>query len=268
MLCLDVDEKDYSFLIAAANFKPDISLFYRPELYPEYYLRMIGGRRVAFLSEPVAELRGAQRIESAETELRLAVYRGMNWGSFDRIYYYDRSKAAMIDSLGWPITGYRPLPIDTLSFKPGRATRLIDVCFIGKATPHRILQMDFLRNIGVRFVWIAHGVSGTNLASLFRRSKVVLNIHADGLVALEPRVWLAVACGCVVLSEKLPPAERTLLDHVIEYEGSLNETHIKAALRKYDNTDLKKNTIDPTSLSCRTFLRQQLSSAVNPSESY
>ncbi len=267
VLCLDVDEKDYSFLIAAANFKPDIALFYRPELYPERYLKMIGGSRVAFLSEPVPELKNGQRFESAETQLRLAVYSRMNWDSFDRVYYYDKSKEAMIGSLGWPITGYRPLPVDTMSFKPGRMARSFDVCFIGKATPHRIQQLDFLRSLGVRFVWIAHGVSGADLASVFRRSKVVLNVHADGLTALEPRVWLAASCGCVVLSERLPPAERMLLDHVIEYDGSLNEQHIFAAIRKYDDTARKKSSIDRDFLSCRTFLREQLQRSWSHSES-
>jgi hypothetical protein len=39
VLCLDVNETDYSFLLNLYDFRPDITLFYRPELYPEAFCR-------------------------------------------------------------------------------------------------------------------------------------------------------------------------------------------------------------------------------------
>lgn len=259
ILCLDVDERDYSFLLAAYNFRPDVTVFYRPELYPSYLVDMIGGLRIAFLSEPVPELRDGHQLESAESLLRLAVYQKMSWSSYDRIYYYDKSKASMIEKLGWRVTGYKPLPIDTSSFRSLRSVRPIDICFVGKATPYRTAQLEFLRALNLRFVWIAHGVSGSALASLFRRSKVVLNVHADGLPALEPRLWLAAACGCVVLTEKIPEAGDELSSSLVQFDGSLTLDHVEEAMNRFDVVQsFKPLSLD--GLSFRSFIKSELAS--------
>lgn len=230
VLCLDVDEWDYSFLTQMINFRPDLTLFYRPELYPERYLRSIRGRRIAFLSEP---LPASSAQDSEETQLRERVYARMVWSAYHEAYYYDPSKQTAVDERRWPITGYRPLPIDTSVFRPSARTRPIDICFIGKPTPHRVAALDFLRSTDLNFVWIAHGVSGSALASVLRRSKVVLNIHADAQPALEPRVYLAAACGCAVLSEALGSPATTMADQILEFEGPLDYRRATEALRVF-----------------------------------
>jgi hypothetical protein len=230
ILCLDVDEWDYSFLTQMINFRPDLTLFYRPELYPERYLRSIRGRRVAFLSEP---LPASSAHDSEETQLRERVYARMAWSAYHEAYYYDSSKQSAVDTRRWPITGYRPLPIDTSVFKPSARSRPIDLCFIGKPTPHRVAALDFLRSTDLNFVWIAHGVSGSSLASVFRRSKVVLNIHADAHPALEPRVYLAAACGCAVLSEALGSPAAILADQIREFDGHLDYRLATEALQLF-----------------------------------
>ena len=53
---VDVDEGDYRFLIHLINFRPQITLFYRPELYPKRYIEQISGMKVGFLSEPIPQL--------------------------------------------------------------------------------------------------------------------------------------------------------------------------------------------------------------------
>jgi hypothetical protein len=217
--CLDVSEADYSWLMALGNWHPDVTLFYRPELYPERFLRHIGGLRIAFLTEPLPILSGKKLKTTDESALRLAVYKRMAWDAYHRRLYYDRGRADTADFLGWPIDDFRPMPIDTASFRPPShgTARPIDLCFVGKATPYRIARLEPLRRASaMEFVWVAHGLYGAELARLFRRSKVVLNVHADGVAAQEPRIYLAAACGCRVVSEPLPSAPATLRSWIVE----------------------------------------------------
>ena len=217
ILCIDVSEDDYGWLIVLRNWRPDVTLFYRPELYPEHLLRLVPGLRIAFMTEPLPALVDGELRATAESALRLQVYSSMSWQAYHRRLYYDAGRRPTAEHLGWPVDAYRPLPLNTEWFHPSEpgAVRPIDVCFIGKATPHRIAVMDFLRSAPLRFVWVAHGVFGNELAQLFRQSRIVLNVHADGVPAQEPRLYLAAACGCTVLTEPLstePAAFRGLIE--------------------------------------------------------
>lgn len=232
VLCLDVSEADYAWLIVLRNWRPDVTLFYRPELYPEHLLRLIPGCRIAFLTEPLPALVDGRLQVTAESALRLRVYAGMAWDAYHHRLYYDAGRRETVEKLEWPIDGYRPLPLNTDWFKPpaARARRPIDVCFIGKATPHRIAMLDFLRSAPLRFVWVAHGIAGRELAQLFRRSRLVLNVHADGVAAVEPRLYLAAACGCRLLTEPLSAEPSAFYDWINQYPGPWSEAHIRQAL--------------------------------------
>jgi len=258
ILCLDVDEADYRFLVYMANFGPDITIFYRPELYPKRFLDLIHGRKIAFLSEPLPYLKNGRLVSSAETDLRVQVYSGMDWQSFDEVIYYDPGKRQTVEALRWPVTSFRPMPIDTHWFRPSRNKRPIDICFLGKATPRRIAAMDFLRIQKWRFVWVAHGLSGRQLAGLFRRSKVVLNIHADALPALEPRVHLAAACGCLVLSEPIGADITPFSGRVVQYDGELGIADVRNALEMFEaNSCAWQNSEDHLELSVRRLLDER-----------
>ena len=207
-------------------------------------------------SEAGPELVDGGFVGSSETDLRLKVYSSMHWGSFDKIFYYDASKAAAAEKLGWPIAGFRPMPIDLSVFRPASLDdRPIDVFFIGKATEHRIAQMDFLRTMKVNYRWVAHGLTGRELAETFRRSKVVLNIHADGLPSLEPRIYLAAACGCVVLSEKTEGDLSPFEDRVMEYNGPLHHALIRSALERAKSVP-SLSSLQLGSLSARRFIME------------
>ncbi len=209
VLALDATEGDFSWMVAVRNFHPDVTLFYRPELYPARYLRLIPGFRLAFLSEPLPALGPGGLEATEESALRLRVYAGMAWDCFHRVLFYDPGRAATARHLDWKVDGFRPLPVDIRHFHPGPpdAPRPVDVCFVGKPTTHRMAVLDALRLAPFRFLWVAHGVAGPALADLFRRCRLVLNLHADGVPALEPRLFLAACCGCVVATEPLssPP---------------------------------------------------------------
>lgn len=257
LLCLDVDERDYSWLMVLRNFKPDITLFYRPELYPEAYLRHVSGIRVAILSEPLPVLAENGLVLTDETALRMTVYGRMAWHAYHWRIYYDPGKQASAGHLGLPIEEFRPMPIDTSVFAPLPASvpRSIDVCFMGKPTAHRIAALDALRLMRLRFVWVAHGLSGPELARLFARSHVVLNIHADAMPALEPRLYLAAACGCRVVTEPLSSPPSVFARRIFEESRPLDEyvlrPHVEAQQRQ-PWTALDEN--DRQSLSVRRLI--------------
>lgn len=257
ILCQDVDERDYRFLIHVVNFRPNITLFYRPELYPRKFLEEIPGFKIAFLSEPVPPLSSDGKLmHSAETDLRLKVYGNMNWDSFHRIFYYDKTKEQTVRLLGWPISDFRVMPIDLSIFTSTPIeNRPIDIFFIGKPTPHRINQLDFLRTAKLNYQWIAHGMSGAELARALRRSKVVLNIHADALPATEPRIHLAAACGCVVLSEIVDGDLSPFEDRVVEFQGALKLDHIYHALEKFRASEWSSKPLEAR-LSARHFITE------------
>ncbi|MEM7790845.1 MAG: hypothetical protein AAF546_05565 [Verrucomicrobiota bacterium] len=215
-LCLNVNELDYGWLNIVRNFRPDVTLFYRPEIYPKHYLDSIRGLKVAFMTEPVPSLeKGALKV-SLETQLRMQVYQAMDWDCYDVRIFYDESKRDSIEYLGYKVDYYSEIPIDSSKFKQGDCERDIDVVFVGKPTVHRISQLAELRLAPVRYLWIAHGVYGGELASIFQRSKFVLNIHADGMPAVEPRVFLAAASGARVISEPIPHISPRIQDSVIQ----------------------------------------------------
>lgn len=259
IFCLDVDEWDYSFLTRMINFRPDLTVFYRPELYPKKYLKSIPGKRVAFLSEPI-QLAGQS--ETIESSLRSSVYERMSWESYHHSIYYDVTKKSSIERRGWPINAYRPLPIDTSAFRPNAGRRPIDVAFIGKPTPHRVAELDFLRSTDLKFAWVAHGLSGRALAALFRRSKIVLNIHADEMPSFEPRIYLGAACGCVVLSESMGQRPEVMKESVVEYAGSLDYASVKSALRLFSSGEPQRaSELEFSKLGVDRFL-QELERAV------
>ncbi|UGX87683.1 glycosyltransferase family protein [Phyllobacterium meliloti] len=220
ILCADVDEGHYGWLNIVHNFRPDITLFYRPELYPREYILRIPGIRIAFLSEPVPNVVDGQFIETDETKLRLLVYQRLAWECFHWKVFYDPSKRTSIEKLGFPVDEFRELPINTKWFRPPtRIHKRWDISFVGKATPHRNWRLDFLRTAPFRFIWIAHGVSGREFASICKQSRIVVNVHADGQGAIEPRIYLAAACGATVLTETLSAKPRLFKNQIFETES-------------------------------------------------
>ena len=218
VLALDVDEREYGWLRFLYNWRPDISLFFRPELYPRNLVQSISGVKVAILSEPIPKNDGNTWHDTAESDLRMLLYGRMAWDAYDWRIYYDPGKRREAELLGLPIDEYRVMPVDTALFRPpGKGFhRPVDLSFVGKPTPHRIAKLDFLRLSRRRFFWAAHGVSGPHLAALFQQSKVVLNVHADGVQAMEPRITLAAACGAQILTEPLSSRATHFSAHMFE----------------------------------------------------
>lgn len=257
VLCVDARAGETGGLAHLARFRPEVTLFYRPELYGAESVTRIPGKRMAYLSEPIPALERGSLVHTSETDVRLRAYSRMAWDVFDHRVFYDSGKRSSIEMLNFPIDEYFPLPIDTSAFRPPtspRARRPIDVCFVGKATPRRIDVLDFLRDCGLRFVWIAHGISGGSLANLFRRSQIVLNVHADEGVSSEPRIYLAAACGAIVVTERLPSPTTFFRGRVREDSGRWTLDSIRGHLSSPRATDVIETGPDLASLSTRNVI--------------
>ena len=189
--------------------------------------------------------------------MRLRVYSNMAWEAYHWRIFYDSGKRSSAEKLCFPIDEYRPLPIDTDYFHPGLCSKekIYDVSFIGKPTPHRISQLDFLRWRGLKFLWVAHGLSGKDLAAIFRRSKIVVNVHADGVKAFEPRIYLAAACGAGVFSEPLSSKPEYFLSRIVEQDGEWNTQMLKEFIDRISVAEDMSNVVqDCHALSARRLI--------------
>jgi len=215
----DFDHFTTDFYADLRAFQPDVTLIYRPELHRADQLNSLAGIKIGFSTEPLPKLSFDGEVRrSEEINRRVAVFRDIAWHAFNAVYHYDVASRSFCEKHGYPFAGYRILPVNTDYFAPRWSSRkLWDALFIGKATPRRQRILDRLKIYNRKFLWIEHGINGRELAALFHRARCVINIHADHLVALEPRVYLATAAGVPVLSDPLttmdfPSAELVHID--------------------------------------------------------
>lgn len=232
----DFDHYDWTFVQDIIEYNPDCTLFYRPELYNREILQKIPGYKYGFSTEPLPKTKNGITIRTSETDWRENNYKNLCFDEFNSVFHYDDLSREYAQVHGLNFSGYRELPINTNYFNPfGDYEKKWDVLFIGKASERRSHILNFLTiHPSLNFLWIAHGISGKELADYIKHSRCVLNIHADELLALEPRVYLAAACGVPVVSEILSKKDFIFSENVIYYEGELTDKPIFDAIQKSD----------------------------------
>lgn len=115
------------------------------------------------------------------------------------LIHYDESRRNFLEFVGIS-PRFQPLPVDTTLFSD--AHRDIEVLFFGRASARRSLVFNPLKEKkGFKFVWIENGLGWSELAKFISRSKVVINLSADGVDNFEPRILLALAGGARVVTE-------------------------------------------------------------------
>lgn len=138
---------------------------------------------------------------------------------------------------------YRPLALNKgLLDWVGESTseRDIDVLFIGKHSPYRAKILEEINALGI-LVTCVSDTYGAEATALMKRTKIVLNIHRDGAVQAQEqlRIAWAIACGCLVVSEK---SIRGAIpgDIVIEHDASGLPVGLMLAITKYSYEDALK----------------------------
>lgn len=112
--------------------------------------------------------------------------------------HYDESRTGLLKDMGFPFT-CNLLGVNMSYYKAH--TRDIDVLFFGRSSERRLAFLKNFKERSFSFVWIEHGLHWRDMSSLLCRSKIVINLSADGNDNFEPRVLLALAAGCGVISE-------------------------------------------------------------------
>ena len=247
------------------NFRPDITLIFRPEMHHKSDIALIPGIKIGFSSEPMPKIVNGIVQKSTETDRRVGIFTRMDFTAYDAVYHYDQNSKDYAEQMGWPFAGYRELPVNTDFFHPfDKPEPYWDLVFVGKATPRRSDLVSALKSYNIQFLWIEHGVSGRELADIFRRSKCILNIHADELVALEPRIYLAAACGVPVLSDdyghsQFPMSSFVQVIDMTKLRPAFIEKSVDAVKRRINmipDTDIASQVVQ---LSAESFVRDVIS---------
>jgi len=113
---------------------------------------------------------------------------------------------------------------EQVHFKVRDVEKDIDVLFVGAILPRRRRILDDLNK---RVKVTEARAFGREMAALFNRAKIVLNIHAEDYSDTETRVYETLGCGAFLLSEKLSPENPfTSGEHLIE-AGSVSDMEEK-----------------------------------------
>ena len=217
-------------------FKPDALLAFRPELVPLSVLLSFSGEKIGFSSEIFPQKIG-DRIVGAEVHRRkFDFFDNSAIRRFDQLYHYDISSKEFFDSVGMKFADFPPYPLNPILFERKNCHKDIDVLFIGRVSPRRYEMLEPLKRRKFRLVSIDHGLFGEELVNLLRRSKVVLNIHAEDHVSFEPRTLIGAAVGAVVVSEPIPiPPWMTACPFIFTNDlGSNLMSRLDLALESYD----------------------------------
>jgi hypothetical protein len=184
------------------------------------------------------------------------MYATMEWDEFDYKIFYDPGQIEGVKKLGFHIDEYRALPINSTYFQNTldfRQAREIDFFFVGKPTNYRNSVLKPLQYSNLNFVWIAHGISGPDLGRYMRNSKFVLNVHADGLEAFEPRVYLGAASGAYVLSEKLSSPLQGFHQSILEIDD-WSEEAMRYHLQRLKEINISYDMDSWVRMSGKTFV--------------
>ncbi|MCI9882919.1 MULTISPECIES: hypothetical protein [Methylobacterium] len=185
------------------RFKPQILFAFRPELIPASVLMAFSGLRIGFSSEIFPKLINFPSKIDPEHEGKLRFFLGSSINFYDYMFHYDAASQEYNESKGVFMSGYPPYPLNDKLFDDVNVEKDIDVLFIGRISKRRYQALEKIKRRKIRLVSIDHGLFGDDIINLLRRSKVVLNIHAEKHVSFEPRVLIGAAVGACVVTEEI-----------------------------------------------------------------
>ncbi|MER2267825.1 glycosyltransferase family protein [Methylobacterium oxalidis] len=184
-------------------FKPDILFAFRPELVPLSILLSFSGVKIGFSSE-IFPKRVGNKIHADMSHIAKFDFFDNNViRKYDFMFHYDVASREFLEERRIYMSDFPPYPLSTSLFFEERVERDIDVLFIGRVSPRRYSLLEPLKRKNIRLVSIDHGFYGDELITLLRRSKIVLNIHAENHISFEPRSLIGAAAGSVVVTEAI-----------------------------------------------------------------
>lgn len=218
------------------TFKPDALFAFRPELLPLSVLLSFAGEKIGFSSKIFPKKTGSLVVGEEVHRAKFAFFDNSAVRRYGQLYHYDAASREFFDSVGIRFTDFPPYPLSQVLFEEQSCSRDIDVLFIGRVSPRRYEMLEPLKRKKIRFVSIDHGFFGEDLLALLRRSKIILNIHAENHVSFEPRTLIGAAVGAVVVSEPIPiPSWMKACPFIFTNDlGSNLMSRLDFALESYD----------------------------------
>lgn len=195
----DVPWYYYSDLI---EFNPDIAFFFgAPQFYPGELLKKIKGIKVALSCEPIPFYLNGRLYKSQDRLHRFASLKSSK-NRYDKFYHFCKQSIPFLIEQGFKVNGEFIFPVATETYRPINNEKRYDLFFSGRETAHRMSYLAILQR-DYKTMHLGYGIYGKEYARLISQCKIGLNLHIDNLPSFEQRVQNMMACGIMVLSERL-----------------------------------------------------------------
>lgn len=160
-----------------------------------------------------------------------------NGHAFDRVYGFAKYDLEEYKKYGVQDVGWLPLSCDPSLHRKLGLPKIYDVSFVGNIYPNRQALLDRLKKSFNIFVTRAFG---EDMVRIFNQSKIVLNLGI-GSGGIQHRVFEALACGSMFLSNALPSEEHIFQDrvHLVYY----NEDNIEELIQYYLDHEEEREAI-------------------------
>lgn len=190
------------------EFTPDITVVFRGECMPVEAIERLAGIRIAYSTEPLPKILNSNFRYTADSLGRFKQFLHTFDRPYDYVFHYDEASRSFLENQGVVLSGYGALPIATVAYRPVKGDKTRQILFLGRSTEHRETILGPLKR-DFDVLHLAHGWPGAerhNLSEFLRcvSSFVIsLNLHAENEISWEPRAQQCMACGALVVSEKI-----------------------------------------------------------------
>jgi len=247
------------------RFKPDALFAFRPELIPPSILMTFSGPKIGFSSEIFPKIGKSQTIGDKSHFDKKNFFLGTGTRYFDYMFHYDIASKSYLESIGVFMSDFPPYPLADQLFLEDGGVRDIDILFIGRVSERRAKLLDRVKKLRCRVVVIDHGLYGSDIINLLRRSKVVLNLHAEDHISFEPRVLIGAAAGAQVVTEAIHTPRWLIEDPFVRIDVRQDEwtDATMECVRSFSDqarTDLRRGFARKLAQSCsaNNFLNEYL----------
>ncbi|MEI6793511.1 MAG: hypothetical protein WCK97_09820 [Actinomycetes bacterium] len=202
-------------------FGAEVTVVFRPEIFPSGALHELPGAVVGFLTEPLPR-RGSDAVAHADLDVRLRDLRRIDRLNVDRVISFDPKCAPAADEVV-PVWRSLPLPVADSFYRPVLETRSsTQALFVGRSTPHREEYLAESKAQG-DILHLGFGVDSEHLKQLMEQHSVAVNVHNEPYPTFENRVCLHLAAGQLLFSEPLNPAHglEPEIDYLECYDGDV-----------------------------------------------
>ena len=204
-----------------AEFGAEVTVLFRPEIFPAGALHDLPGAVVGFLTEPLPR-RQKGAVAHDDLDRRLRDLQQTDPLNVDRVISFDPLIAAAASD-AVPVWRSLPLPVADSFYRPvGSAIAAPPALFVGRSTPHRERFLADSKEQG-DVLHLGFGVDGDHLQELMAEHSVAINVHNEPYPTFENRVCIHLAAGQLVLSEPLSPAHglEPEIDYLECYDGAV-----------------------------------------------